>query len=180
MGINFNADRAWCAEPEKEKTYTYDAGLKLGYGESFNTKKGIDVLAVLPYFHWTFHEFAVDSKTTLGLGLVVEGTFFYYTEPQETIGVGLSPLLRFDLKLGYLTPYLQGGVGILWTDLDVHELGQEFNFTPQGEAGLEFPLSQGYAFSVGYRYHHISNAGLNERNGGINTNLIVVGLSKQF
>jgi lipid A 3-O-deacylase PagL len=41
-------------------------------------------------------------------------------------------------------------------------------------------LFEGFSFDVGYRYQHISDAGLTERNRGINSHLPYIGFTHFF
>jgi hypothetical protein len=151
-------------------------GLKLGYGRSFGTRNIIETVAVLPYFYLPLHELTA----LIDLGLVIEPGFFYYFEPEHAEGFGITPRLRLDFGHWAITPYVEAGVGLFYTDLNVHELGQKFNFTPQGEVGVDFRIVSCTLLNLGYRYHHISNAGMNERNGGVDSNMVIIGISRKF
>jgi lipid A 3-O-deacylase len=151
-------------------------GLKLGYGQSFDTREMIETFAFMPYIYWSLY----DLTESIDLGLVIEPVFFYYIEPEHTEGFGITPRLRFDYHGWRIVPYVEMGVGLFYTDLDVWELGQEFNFSPQGEVGLDLPLGSCTFLNFGYRFHHISNAGMNERNGGVDTNMAIIGFSRKF
>ena len=53
-----------------------------------------------------------------------------------------------------------------------------FNFLDQLGAGLQYKVSERTAIFGGYRFRHISHAGLADRpNGGINSNALVAGFS---
>ena len=151
-------------------------GLKLAYGRSFGTNEQIETMAVLPYLYLPLHKLTA----CMDLGLVIEPVFFQYFEPENATGFGITPRLRLDFGHWTITPYIEAGVGLFYTDLDVHELGQNFNFSPQGEVGLDFPIARCTLLNLGYRYHHISNAGMSEPNEGVDTNMIVIGISRKF
>lgn len=71
-----------------------------------------------------------------------------------------------------LVPYIQGGAGIVFTDAgDDHNqgaIGQDMEFLLQAQIGLRARLSENWTFDVEGGFQHISNAGLADRNGGIN------------
>jgi hypothetical protein len=47
-------------------------------------------------------------------------------------------------------------------------IGQSIEFTPQGSVGLRYLLAGNWSFDAEFMFHHISNAGLAERNIGVN------------
>lgn len=69
-------------------------------------------------------------------------------------------------------PYFQVGAGILYNDLYRDRtqdlIGNSVEFTPQGSVGLRWLLGKGWSLDVEGIYHHISNAGLGDRNVGVN------------
>jgi len=70
-------------------------------------------------------------------------------------------------------PYLGGGTGIIYTDYKVEGQGLKFNFNPLITAGVEFgPAAAWFAEA---RLHHISNAGLDEENTGVNSLQLMLG-----
>jgi hypothetical protein len=75
-------------------------------------------------------------------------------------------------------------MGILFTDADKDHsqraLGNSFNFAPQGAAGARVPLSEDLALDAEFLYQHISNAGLSERNTGINAMGARIGIAWFF
>ena len=72
-------------------------------------------------------------------------------------------------------PYLEAGIGVIYTDFQVDGQGSRINFNPQAGAGMEWTCSDGHALQAGVRVHHISNGGLHEDNRGINSLLLTVG-----
>ena len=70
-------------------------------------------------------------------------------------------------------PYLQGGIGIIYTDYKVEGQGWRFNFNPQLGAGFEFGPDP--AWFIEARVHHISNGGLDEENTGVNSAQFMLG-----
>ena len=91
-------------------------------------------------------------------------------------GLGLDP---FALKWNFashrsVTPYIELGGGVLFSNTKVPPGTSHVNFTPQGAAGVHFPRSK-YNWSLEVRYMHISNAGLATPNPGINTIQVRIG-----
>ena len=92
---------------------------------------------------------------------------------------GVTPLqfrYVFETKYGW-KPYLFAGAGILCSDIDRRETGNRLNFNPQFGAGLYYALGDATSLIFEYRHIHISNAGMDERNAGLNTHTFLLGVS---
>jgi lipid A 3-O-deacylase len=74
-----------------------------------------------------------------------------------------------------LNPYVEGGIGVIYTDFQVEGQGLRFNFHPQIGIGTEFQLNSGEPFFTAIRLSHISNAGLDHENRGVNSVVFMVG-----
>ncbi len=74
-----------------------------------------------------------------------------------------------------LRPYMEGGIGVIYTDFEVEGQGLRFNFNPQFGIGAEFPSGSKNPYFAALRLHHISNAGLDDENRGINSVVFMVG-----
>ena len=74
-------------------------------------------------------------------------------------------------------PYLFAGAGILYADVDRRETGNRLNFNPQFGAGLYYALNDAASLILEYRHVHISNAGMDERNSGMNNHTFLAGVS---
>lgn len=117
---------------------------------------------------------------TARLDLRLEGQVGRFWDYGDGMEFALVPGLRLMFALGKVQPYLEGGVGPSYNTLDIQELGIGFNFLSYGGAGLRFALSKSTSLDVGYRLRHISNAGLDERNHGVTSNQVQVGLAFSF
>jgi len=76
--------------------------------------------------------------------------------------------------VGY-TPYVEAGIGVIYTDYQVQDQGLRFNFNPQAGAGFEYRLSDGGAVTTSLRLHHLSNGSLYKDNRGVNSALLQIG-----
>jgi hypothetical protein len=91
-----------------------------------------------------------------------------------SIVLGPTALLRYNFVQPdwRLVPYIQAGGGFTYNDSYRDEtqraIGQAGEFYLQTTAGVHYVLSAHCALDVEGGYIHISNAGTNERNGGIN------------
>jgi hypothetical protein len=110
---------------------------------------------------------------------VITGEFgSYFTGP--------SVLLRYSWiqPQWLLVPYIQGGTGIVFTDAYrtpvQHLIGRWQEFLLQLAAGVRVRLTEQWSLNVEGGFQHISNAGLADRNGGINNVGFVLGLTYTF
>ncbi|HEY7534062.1 MAG TPA: acyloxyacyl hydrolase, partial [Nitrospiraceae bacterium] len=79
-------------------------------------------------------------------------------------------------------PYVEFAGGPFWTDLgnEIPEESSELNFILTAGVGISFFVSSQAAINIGYRFHHISNAGTSYPNYGINSSLPFGGFSYYF
>lgn len=82
--------------------------------------------------------------------------------------------LRF-LETSVFRPYIEGGIGVIYTDFEVEGQGLRFNFNPQIGIGTDIKLNPKAEFFLAARLHHLSNAGLDGENRGINSVLLMIG-----
>ena len=72
------------------------------------------------------------------------------------------------------------GAGVIKTDHEVPPGEVTHNYTPQGGFGLQYMIRPTFGIDIEYRYHHLSNNGQTETNPGIDTQLVLFGLSWTF
>jgi len=75
--------------------------------------------------------------------------------------------------------FFEASAAPMFYSIDTAEQGKAgFNFLDQIGAGLQYRFASDKAIFGGYRWRHISHAGIADRsNDGINSNAIVVGIS---
>jgi lipid A 3-O-deacylase len=74
-------------------------------------------------------------------------------------------------KSDEIVPYIEGGSGVIYTDFQRPDQGLRWNFNPMAGIGIRM----GSKFLV-LRLHHVSNAGLDDENRGINSVLLGFGV----
>lgn len=88
---------------------------------------------------------------------------------------GIMALYWLDQFSGpVVRPYAEAGIGIIYTDFQLEEMGLRVNFNPQIGVGCQLTDSPVF-FSL--RLHHISNGGLRKDNRGINTVMVQLGVT---
>ena len=108
--------------------------------------------------------------------------FFEDVVPGTAFGVGIAPL-GLQLELFRENPvYLALGLagGVLWFDRDVPRVQtRKMNFTAELSAGLRYPIADDWALTVGYKFHHLSNAGTGTFNPGLDANVFYLGWGRR-
>lgn len=105
------------------------------------------------------------------------------TQPTGAYGVGFTPKLIYTFSsFGRLKPYIEGGGGPLWTNFDgrIREQGSDFNFLVWAGTGVSYELTTQWALNMGIRFSHISNAGTESPNRGLNYLLPFIGVSTKL
>jgi lipid A 3-O-deacylase len=72
-------------------------------------------------------------------------------------------------------PYIEGGIGVIYTGFRVKNQGLKINFNPQMGIGAEFKTRSRDTYFTSLRFHHLSNGRLYHPNRGVNSILLMVG-----
>jgi hypothetical protein len=138
---------------------------------------------LIPKAGYTFAEFPDGSPFRGSFQIFLEPSVAYITHPARTYLLGVSAIFRYNFLLwNRVVPYIDGGAGLLNTNLRIHALGEVIEFMPQAGLGVLFRVGERVSVDVGWRYHHISNAGQTEpaRNVGINSLFFHGGVSWHY
>ena len=159
-------------------------GVGHGFGFEFlrsrdNENSEVEHTIVLP--SWSIgltDPLATDHWYRGNVDLVAEGQFLLNREPRSGYFSAGSLSLRYNfLSLDHLVPYLAAGAGMGHLSYDLDDQRDGLNFALQAAAGLFVPLSERTGLSGEYRFHHISNANTREPNAGINSHLLLIGMT---
>ncbi len=118
--------------------------------------------------------------TSGNVELLIEPLAAHYYEPFSASAFGGSLVVKYNFtNFGRWMPFWDGGAGMLWTDLGprIPEQSTQFNFVLQTGPGVSYFVTENMAVTFGIRFHHISNAGIGDRNIGLNGCLFNVGVS---
>jgi Lipid A 3-O-deacylase (PagL) len=118
-------------------------------------------------------------RGSLEYAVDVVPVFVVFQQSGPIYGAGLNP---FAFKWNFEThgrhaPYFEIGGGTLFTHEQVPVGTSRVNFTSGGALGINIPSRKGYWFAE-LRLMHISNASLADRNPGINTLQVRIGLGR--
>ncbi len=154
-----------------------ECGLRLAYGYSLHTAD-VKLFSLLPRYGFFLVQPGGPSWKGIGVSVVLEGVFSLAEAENTGSEFGVTPLLKLSLPLGgKILAFLEGGAGLILENFDSPTTGSTFNFTPQVGAGLDIALTPQLALTLAYRFRHSSNAGLYERNPGLDANFFHVGLT---
>ena len=145
--------------------------LQAGYGFSFQVNGGRS--------HESLFLFEPGVAFRLGsrFEYVVEGHFARYFSPEGYM-VGVVPLgARYNAPSSTaIRPYFQLGLGLGWTDLtQLDEIDRRFNFLIQAAVGIRGAVTETQAWTFEARYSHVSNAGTELPNLGLNCLVFLAG-----
>ena len=153
-----------------DRTRGLIGGLGIGYRPPWApTRSDVGFAAFHPRMGWFVHDH---------LELYGEATVFLYGRPRAAFAAGAGAMAgRYYLRTsGRWIPYLHGGVGMLWTGLDVIEIDRTFNFQHFIGVGWRQHRSRGPRLVFELRNHHISNAGTDGDNLGVNALVALAGV----
>ena len=171
--------------PEESHKWLREISFVTGYGTASLEKKSADyeIIPILPQIGFDINPLLEKMNITPRgtLEFVTEPILNVIVSPDANTELGFSLLLNYSDKItSRIAPYIEGGLGAVYTTQHTHEQGTQFNFLTQVGAGLQFFLNDRYALTGGYRFRHMSNAGIDDDNSGINHHFVLVGLSYFF
>jgi len=74
-----------------------------------------------------------------------------------------------------ISPFVEAGIGLIYTDYTVTGQAYRYNFNPQAGIGIEIKRRSGQTNFLALRMHHLSNSGINHDNRGQNSLILVFG-----
>ena len=95
-------------------------------------------------------------------------------------GLGISPI-GFQFNWGRsntVQPFFKSSGGFMYFRQPFpDDRGVQFNFTLELGSGIEFLLADNLSFTVGYKYHHMSNGQFGDINPGVDSNVFYTGFT---
>ena len=146
--------------------------IELGTSDSSNTS--VDMARVGVQWNWPWRwglgsNWHVATYGDLSLGYWDNDSRNRTTS--SIVDIGFTPVLRLQqTNPGTVAPYLEAGIGFHYLSKSSvaaeRRFGSRFQFGDHIGLGLRFGPRHG--FDIGYRYQHLSNAGIKQPNQGIN------------
>jgi hypothetical protein len=147
----------------------------LRYGRVLKTSKTVA-------FEWTIDVIPVAILSNNRFTVVPNGTGgFNVTQTRKSVyGWGLAPIgLKFNFRRNRrVQPFGHATGGFIYFDEQVPLAGAaRFNFTFDFSGGFQIVNSNRRAFTIGYKYEHISNGYRATFNPGVDVQMIYAGFS---
>lgn len=159
----------------------YSLGLMAGYGfELGGRRESAEFAEVMPSLAVPLTGVVGGPSTRGVLEYKAEAVFGYMPDQRNGGVVGLSPLgLRYSFTGlgGRSAPYVGGALGFVYANLPDYVQGTKFNFTESVGVGFRYFMDYRTTLNVEFRYRHLSNAGIEQPNDGLNTGFLLVGMS---
>ncbi len=156
-----------------------ERGIFVSYGKKipidrFDDRTDVKVYQVVP--HWGRFR---NSRQEISWELPL----IYASSPKHGYAFGPTLMGRQYLSDNKsFAPFLELGCGIVYTNFNEKfgELGGHFQFSPQGGIGARTKISKNGDLVYGVRWFHLSNAGLDSPNTGLNNYAINLGYAQLF
>lgn len=165
------------AEEGNEENINDRYALALIFGNAYDPVNNIDFYmlsgSVLYDYKKVWHHKAPDPlrvKVEYSIGIAREKKTYLMTS------VNMFALYYLDiLEDDEIKPYVEGGIGIIYTGFQVRGQGFKVNFNPQMGLGTEFKTASLDAYFLALRLHHLSNADIADENRGVNSVILMFG-----
>lgn len=124
-----------------------------------------------------------DSEVQLSSEVTLFGTINYpangFSGPRaQRSGLGIVPLrisFPFTHRPSGSFPFAEGGIGLfLFEDRFPNSHGTLLNVTLDFGLGYNIKITESNSLAIGYRFHHLSNAGIGTVNPGLDSNMILL------
>jgi lipid A 3-O-deacylase len=159
-----------------------ESGFVVGYGNADNNDGSYRTLLLIYHMGMDVNRFIPAFRDH-------KGTLSCFLEPQ--FNPVLSPSSNYEYGLGIgiqyaypvteiISPYILGVTGPQYISAESPIQAGGLNFASAAGAGLYLRLTRDVALNLGYRYRHVSNANIKTPNGGINSQIGLVGISFFF
>ena len=152
-------------------------GLSAAIGNTYNPVNDIGFLLLNGFFLFD-RERLCGYRIPECLRLKVEGNLGSTITPYKKLmaSTNLLVLIYFtESSLKTFRPYVEGGIGAIYTDFQVEGEGLRFNFEPLFGIGTEIKTASGAVYLISSRIQHFSNGSLNRNNVGVDSLCLLFG-----
>jgi hypothetical protein len=158
------------AAPERKAAAV---ALASSYDPNFNSSSLLGSVAVL-YDHGYLWDRVKSGNTAFKLEAVAGSMLRPDIRAVASVNMLALYYPPLPVKAGF-RPYLEAGIGAIFTDYRVARQAYRHNFNPQAGIGTEIRAKDGSSMFVALRLHHVSNGGINRDNQGVNSLLLQLG-----
>lgn len=165
------------------KAGTWSTGLRSGYTFSVDNKD-VEMVPIHMHIGYTAFKGRPWILPEGSLEVAIEPFASVITSIKKKTASGSNefglalPVLTYHFNLGCgLSPFIVGGLGVMYKDLRGLNLGGKFTFMETVGAGLSYFLNENVALSAEWRFRHMSNASIYKENAGLNSGIFLAGFS---
>jgi hypothetical protein len=147
--------------------------LGLRYGRVLAASKSVA-------FEWTIDAVPLAILSNERLFVISSTPFVVGSERKAVYGAGAAPIgLKFNFRRNRrVQPFGQATGGFLYFSQQAPITNaSQFNFTFDFSGGVQIVNSNRRSFTIGYKYHHISNGNTGTFNPGVDVQMIFAGFS---
>ncbi len=164
---------------DNEEYLPTESGISLNSGYTYDPSDNTMFLQV-SIFRLYDYERVWRHKAPDNLKFKVEGSFGAASLDDNGVRIianaNILALLYLDrFESNRIKPYLEAGIGVIYTDYCVRGQDYRFNFNPQAGIGVEFKRKGKASRFAALRMHHISNGGIGSSNRGQNSIVFMFG-----
>ncbi len=148
------------------------------FGRTYDPDNDIDFYMMSGFIMYDYEKIW-KHKAPDSLRFKIEGSLGAAHENKTRLvtSVNMFALYYLDyFETRVFKPYIEGGIGIIYTDFQVKGQGLRLNFNPQMGLGTEIRTGSEHTMYLSLRLHHISNAGLDDDNRGVNSVMCMLGV----
>ena len=164
------------AEDQNENEVPTRFGFGLSYGQSFHPDSKIGFILANYLVMFDYDKIWPHSAPE-NLRFKLEFSLGSTTTPENwPMGsAAMMALYYLDfLNSEAVRPYIEGGIGLIYTGFRVEGQGSRLNFNPKAGFGFEFPIGRESLFTS-LRWDHLSNAYLNRDNTSVDSVVLMFG-----
>lgn len=173
----FGAAESAAPESSTEMSLPDQSGMSIEYGYSYDPEDEITFLLARVFALYDYGTVWHQDRPK-ALRFKVEGAAGTTLTPAHDLIVSVNMLALYypgRLDNRSLRPYLEAGIGAIYTGFRVEGQGLHFNFNPLLGIGCELPQPDGKNLFAALRLHHLSNAGFYHDNRGVNSLQLQIG-----
>ncbi len=152
-------------------------GLALSYVDVYHNEPGMAFILLTGFASFDYGQLW-HNQAPASLRFKAELTAGAMTNPVTRLAVSGNIMAQRYLDAWACPagrPYIEGGIGLIYTDWQAEGQGLRINFNPQAGFGWEFGPAWGKNWFAALRLHHYSNGDLNHDNHGVSSLLFQVG-----
>jgi hypothetical protein len=152
-------------------------GMSAEYGYSYDPKEDITFLLARVFAIYDYGS-VWNQNRSKNLRFKVEGAAGSTLTPVNDLILSANILALYYPDIfgkTLLRPYIEAGIGLIYTQFRVPGQGLNINFNPLLGVGCELPQENGKNIFAAIRMHHLSNSNFYHDNRGVNSVELQIG-----